>query len=45
VTHFFQLLRNRLGQRDQEPVSFIERISALMKDRIGDKVGTVSPSR
>lgn len=42
ATQFLQLLRNRLGRSsDQEPVSFIERISALMKDRLGDKVGTV----
>jgi hypothetical protein len=42
VTQFLQLLRNRLGRSsDQEPVSFIERISAAMKDRLGDKVGTI----
>jgi hypothetical protein len=42
TTQFLRLLRNRLGRSsDQEPVSFIERISALMKDRLGDKVGTV----
>jgi hypothetical protein len=41
MTQFLQLLRNRLGRSsDQEPVSFIERISAVMKDRLGDKVGT-----
>jgi hypothetical protein len=42
MTQFLQLLRNRLGRSsDQEPVSFIERISAAMKDRLGDKVGTI----
>ena len=46
MTQFLQLLRHRLGRAsDQEPVSFIERISAMMKDRLGDKVGTVRPSR
>jgi len=46
MTQFLQLLRHRLGRSsDQEPVSFIERISAMMKDRLGDKVGTVSPTR
>jgi hypothetical protein len=38
VTRFLQLLRNRLGNSaDQEPVSFIERISAAVKERLGDK--------
>jgi hypothetical protein len=38
VTRFLQLLRNRLAPAsDQEPVSFIERISAAVKDRLGDK--------
>lgn len=39
TTKFLELLRKRLGTReDQEPVSFIERISAAMKDRFRDKV-------
>ena len=39
VTKFLELLRKRLGTRpDQEPVSFIERISAAMKERFRDKV-------
>ena len=38
VTKFLQLLRNRLGDSsNQEPVSFIERISAAVKERLGDK--------
>lgn len=38
VTKFLQLLRNRLGDSsDQQPVSFIERISAAVKERLGDK--------
>ena len=38
VTRFLQLLRKRLGDSsDQEPVSFIERISAAVKARLGDK--------
>ena len=39
VTKFLQLLRKRLVSpvSDQEPVSFIERISAAVKDRLGDK--------
>jgi hypothetical protein len=42
MTQFLQLLRDRLGRgSDQEPVSFIEKISAVMKDRLGDKNGTV----
>lgn len=39
TTKFLELLRKRLGTReDQEPVTFIERISAAMKDRFRDKV-------
>ncbi len=39
ITQFLQLLRSRLGCRyDQEPVSFIERISAAMKDRLDTKI-------
>jgi len=39
VTKFLELLRKRLGARDdQEPVTFIERISAAMKERFRDKV-------
>lgn len=39
VTRFLELLRKRLGARDdQEPVSFIERISAAMKERFRDRV-------
>jgi hypothetical protein len=38
VTRFLQLLRDRLGDSSgQEPVSFIERISAAVKERLGDK--------
>ena len=38
VTKFLQLLRNRLGDSsNQQPVSFIERISAAVKERLGDK--------
>jgi hypothetical protein len=38
VTRFLQLLRKRLAPpSDEEPVSFIERISAAVKDRLGDK--------
>jgi len=39
VTRFLQLLRKRLAPpvTDEEPVSFIERISAAVKDRLGDK--------
>ena len=37
-TKFLQLLRNRLGSSpEQEPVSFIERMSAAMKDRLGGR--------
>lgn len=39
VTQFLDLLRKRLGRGPQTaPVSFIERISAKMKDRFRDKV-------
>ena len=39
MTKFLELLRKRLGTReDQEPVTFIERVSAAMKDRFRDKV-------
>ena len=39
VTRFLQLLRKRLVApvSEEEPVSFIERISAAVKDRLGDK--------
>jgi hypothetical protein len=38
VTKFLQLLRSRLGTpADQQPISFIERISAAVKERLGDK--------
>lgn len=37
-TEFLQLLRKRLERNcEQEPVSFIERISAAMKDRLAKK--------
>ena len=37
-TQFLQLLRERLaGNFEQGPVSFIERISAAMKDRLANK--------
>jgi len=38
VTRFLQLLRKRLVApvSEEEPVSFIERISAAVKDRLGD---------
>ena len=39
MTQFLELLRERLGRSsDQQPVSFIERISAAMKQRFSDKV-------
>jgi len=39
VTQFLELLRKRLGHaQNNVPVSFIERISAVMKDRLRDKV-------
>ncbi|SRR6266481_685530 len=39
MAQFLQLLRARLGRSpDQQPLSFIERISAAMKERLGGKV-------
>jgi hypothetical protein len=39
MSRFLQLLRDRLGRRpDEQPESFIEKISAAMKKRLGDKV-------
>jgi len=39
MTQFLELLRERLGRApDQQPVSFIEKISAAMKQRFSDKV-------
>jgi hypothetical protein len=39
MTQFLQLLRDRLGRSPvEEPVSFIERISAAVNQRLGDKV-------
>lgn len=39
MTQFLRLLRERLGRSsDQQPLSFIERISAAMKERLGNKV-------
>ncbi len=36
MTQFLRLLRERLGRSsDQQPLSFIERISAAMKERLG----------
>jgi hypothetical protein len=38
VTKFLQLLRERLGHAvEEQPVSFIERISAAVKERLGEK--------
>ena len=38
VTKFLQLLRKRLAPAsDEKPVSFIERISAAVNERLGDK--------
>ncbi len=37
VTRFLELLRDRLGSSNDEPVSFIERISAAVKERLGEK--------
>lgn len=37
MTKFLQVLRDRLGHTDDQPVSFIERISASVKKRLGDK--------
>jgi hypothetical protein len=34
VTEFLELLRDRLGHNDEEPVSFIERISASVNNRL-----------
>ena len=39
MSRFLQILRDRLGRRpDKQPESFIEKISAAMKKRLGDKV-------
>ncbi len=39
MSRFLQLLRDRLGRRpDEQPESFIEKISAAMKKRLGDNV-------
>lgn len=39
VAQFLQLLRERLGRPPvDQPLSFIERISATVKQRLGDKV-------
>jgi hypothetical protein len=39
MTQFLSLLRERLGSsRDSQPLSFIERISGLMKERLSNKV-------
>jgi hypothetical protein len=39
ATQFLKSLRERLGtNHDQQPLSFIERISAAMKERLGNKV-------
>jgi hypothetical protein len=39
VAHFLQLLRDRLGRAPvDQPLSFIEKISATVKQRLGDKV-------
>jgi hypothetical protein len=38
VTRFLQLLRERLGHAvEEQPLSFIERISAAVNDRLGKK--------
>jgi len=38
VTRFLQLLRERLGHAvEEQPVSFIERISARVKESLGNK--------
>jgi hypothetical protein len=34
VTEFLEVLRDRLGHNDEEPVSFIERISASVNTRL-----------
>lgn len=39
MTQFLSLLRERLGSsHDPQPLSFIERISGLMKERLSNKV-------
>jgi hypothetical protein len=39
MTQFLELLRERLGRStEQEPLSFIERISAAVTQRLGDRV-------
>ena len=39
MTHFLELLRKRLGRNpDEQPLSFIEKISAAVNERLGDKV-------
>ena len=39
MAHFLQVLRDRLGRAPEEqPISFIEKISAAVKQRLGDKV-------
>jgi hypothetical protein len=39
MTQFLRLLRERLGSsHDPQPLSFIERISGLMKERLSNKV-------
>lgn len=41
MSQFLKLLRERLGSsQDQQPLSFIERVSAAMKERLGkDRLG------
>ena len=39
MAQFLQLLRDRLGRpHEEQPVSFIEKISAAVQERLGDKV-------
>jgi hypothetical protein len=39
LTHFLKLLRERLGSNpEQQPVSFIEKVSAAMEQKFGDRV-------
>jgi len=39
TSRFLEILRDRLGRgREQQPESFIERISAAMNKRLGDRV-------
>lgn len=39
ITQFLKLLRERLGSNtEQQPVSFIERVSAAIEQRLGDRV-------